>query len=103
MALRVVAKRLITSFHRPTLVVGPLQRYALSTSSVRYLDVKDLEKAKGALSALKEDPGNDVKLKLYGFYKQVLWPIAALWRSSIPIPRLLSVLAIQRSPVPSTS
>ncbi|KAL5467667.1 hypothetical protein EMCRGX_G031930 [Ephydatia muelleri] len=70
MALRVVAKRLITSFHRPTLVVGPLQRYALSTSSVRYLDVKDLEKAKGALSALKEDPGNDVKLKLYGFYKQ---------------------------------
>ena len=46
-----------------------------------------MEKAKGSLSALKEDPGNDVKLKLYGFYKQVHWPIAALWRSSIPIPQ----------------
>ena len=49
----------------------PLQRNALSTTSTSYLNVQDLEKAKSTLSTLKEDPGNDVKLKLYGFYKQV--------------------------------
>ena len=32
---------------------------------------EDLEKAKARLSVLTEDPGNDVKLKLYGLYKQV--------------------------------
>ncbi len=32
---------------------------------------EDLEKAKARLSILTEDPGNDVKLKLYGLYKQV--------------------------------
>ena len=34
-------------------------------------DGGDLEKAKEKLSTLTEDPGNDVKLKLYGLYKQV--------------------------------
>ena len=34
---------------------------------------EDLEKAKARLSVLTEDPGNDVKLKLYGLYKQVRW------------------------------
>ena len=32
---------------------------------------EDLEKAKARLSVLTEDPGNDVKLKLYSLYKQV--------------------------------
>ena len=32
---------------------------------------EDLEKAKTRLSVLTEDPGNDVKLKLYSLYKQV--------------------------------
>jgi len=27
--------------------------------------------AKDRLNALKEDPGNDVKLKIYGLFKQV--------------------------------
>ena len=35
--------------------------------------IEDLEKAKARLSVLTEDPGNDVKLKLYGLYKQVRW------------------------------
>ena len=32
---------------------------------------EDLEKAKARLTLLTEDPGNDVKLKLYALYKQV--------------------------------
>lgn len=89
MALRVLAKHLITSTrvvcsgYHPVLL-GPVQKYALSTTSVRYLNVQDLEKAKSALSALKEDPGNDIKLKLYGFYKQVRCLAAVLWRFSFP-------------------
>ena len=31
----------------------------------------DLNKAKQRLTALNEDPGNDVKLKLYSLFKQV--------------------------------
>ena len=31
----------------------------------------ELEKAKQMLNQLREDPGNDIKLKLYGLYKQV--------------------------------
>lgn len=69
--LRVVFKRLITSTRlQQPLIARPFQRYGVSTTSALNLDVKDLEKAKSALSTLKEDPGNDVKLKLYGFYKQ---------------------------------
>ena len=32
---------------------------------------QDLEKAKQAVTQLREDPGNDIKLELYGLYKQV--------------------------------
>lgn len=31
---------------------------------------KDFEKAQQRLKSLKEDPGNDAKLKLYGLFKQ---------------------------------
>ena len=31
----------------------------------------ELEQAKTRVTQLKEDPGNEVKLKLYGLYKQV--------------------------------
>lgn len=34
-------------------------------------DAADLEKAKERLATLTEDPGNEVKLKLYGLFKQV--------------------------------
>ena len=33
--------------------------------------VEELEAAKQKLSTLTEDPGNEAKLKLYGFFKQV--------------------------------
>lgn len=33
----------------------------------------ELEKAKQKLTTLTEDPGNDVKLKLYSLFKQVIW------------------------------
>lgn len=33
--------------------------------------VEELEKAKQAVLTLTQDPGNDVKLQLYGLYKQV--------------------------------
>ena len=36
---------------------------------------EDLEKAKARLNVLTEDPGNDMKLKLYGLYKQVGQPL----------------------------
>ena len=44
-----------------------------TSPSVRTFSIasEDLEKAKARLSVLTEDPGNDVKLKLYGLYKQV--------------------------------
>ncbi len=32
---------------------------------------KEFQEAQSRLSILKEDPGNDVKLKLYGLFKQV--------------------------------
>ena len=32
----------------------------------------DLERAKRKLTTLSEDPGNDVKLKLYSLFKQVI-------------------------------
>ena len=33
----------------------------------------DLERAKQKLATLSEDPGNEVKLKLYSLFKQVRW------------------------------
>ena len=35
---------------------------------------EELERAKARVTQLKEDPGNEVKLKLYGLFKQVLHP-----------------------------
>ncbi len=45
-------------------------RWLWSTTPV-FNSAGDLEKAKERLSALTEDPGNDVKLKLYALFKQV--------------------------------
>lgn len=42
----------------------------LGTTPSLWGDSADLEKAKEKLSTLTEDPGNEVKLKLYGLYKQ---------------------------------
>lgn len=33
--------------------------------------VEQFEQAKGKLSALRNDPGNEVKLKIYALFKQV--------------------------------
>ena len=35
---------------------------------------EELERAKARVTQLKEDPGNEVKLKLYGLFKQVPHP-----------------------------
>ena len=43
----------------------------LSVSATRLTGEEELGKAKEKLSRLKEDPGNDIKLKLYGLFKQV--------------------------------
>ena len=43
-----------------------------STSAARLATEKDLERAKEKLSQVKEDPGNEIKLKLYGLFKQVI-------------------------------
>ena len=52
---------------------------AVQTLSPRFVSVSaclgasegELEQAKTRVTQLKEDPGNEVKLKLYGLYKQV--------------------------------
>ena len=52
---------------------------AVQTLSSRFVSVSaclgasegELEQAKTRVTQLKEDPGNEVKLKLYGLYKQV--------------------------------
>ena len=57
---------------------------------------EDLEKAKARLSVLTEDPGNDVKLKLYGLYKQVRRAsLGSGWLSiaNTPIPLVSSLPA----------
>lgn len=57
---------------------------------------EDLEKAKARLSILTEDPGNDVKLKLYGLYKQVRRAsLGSGWLSiaNTPIPLVSSLPA----------
>lgn len=40
--------------------------------------MQQFEEAKGRLSALKKDPGNEVKLRIYALFKQVscspCWP-----------------------------
>ncbi|XP_029446435.1 enoyl-CoA delta isomerase 2, mitochondrial isoform X1 [Rhinatrema bivittatum] len=41
-----------------------------TTSSVMQVSQEEFEKAKEQLKSLKEDPGNEVKLKLYGLFKQ---------------------------------
>jgi hypothetical protein len=38
----------------------------------------DLERAKQKLATLSEDPGNEVKLKLYSLFKQVRWKLGYL-------------------------
>lgn len=37
--------------------------------------VDDFNKAKGQLGTLKNDPGNEVKLKIYALFKQVRMPL----------------------------
>jgi hypothetical protein len=41
-------------------------------SSTNQLVSKQFEDAKSKLATLTEDPGNDVKLKLYALFKQVI-------------------------------
>jgi len=43
----------------------------VSVSAALTASEEDLELAKQRVTQLKEDPGNEVKLKLYGLYKQV--------------------------------
>ena len=51
----------------------------MQTVSPRFVSVsaslgaseEELERAKARVTQLKEDPGNEVKLKLYGLFKQV--------------------------------
>ena len=40
-------------------------------SKLTQLVSKEFENAKTKLNTLKEDPGNDVKLKIYALFKQV--------------------------------
>ena len=47
-------------------------------STARLAAEEELEKAKERLSRLKEDPGNEIKLKLYGLFKQVNVPYVRL-------------------------
>ena len=52
----------------------------------------ELEKAKQMLNQLREDPGNDIKLKLYGLYKQVkdtTLYIHIYEKSNMPFPYML--------------
>jgi len=42
-----------------------------STASVMAASVEDFNRAKEKLGTLKEDPGNQVKLKIYALFKQV--------------------------------
>lgn len=44
------------------------RQFHLSSQS---LVSKEFEEAKAKLSTLQEDPGSDVKLKIYGLFKQV--------------------------------
>lgn len=48
-----------------------LWKRSLSLSPSLFNDIKTLEQAKQRVTQLATDPGNDVKLKLYAFYKQV--------------------------------
>ena len=50
----------------------------------------DLDKAKERVTTLSEDPGNDVKLKLYGLYKQVRY----LQRSSADLEEVVRLMEI---------
>ena len=72
--LRACAKQLCCSVRRQAMAKKSVINLSSRTSpSVRPFSSasEDLEKAKARLSVLPEDPGNDVKLKLYGLYKQV--------------------------------
>lgn len=65
---------------------------AVQTLSPRFVSVSaclgasegELEQAKTRVTQLKEDPGNEVKLKLYGLYKQV--PRSHLTHTHTPNP-----------------
>lgn len=70
-------------------------RYMLSTPSCRrsfhttqllgLVSEDELENAKQKLTTLTEDPGNDVKLKLYSLFKQVIWN-CTWWRTAMGLP-----------------
>ena len=48
-----------------------LWKRSLSLSPSLFNDIETLEQAKQRVTQLATDPGNDIKLKLYAFYKQV--------------------------------
>ncbi|XP_055348431.1 enoyl-CoA delta isomerase 2-like [Paramacrobiotus metropolitanus] len=77
-----VASSRITSAYR---LVGP-------TTTTRFpvrcfASAKDFESAKERLNTLKEDPGPDVKLKLYGLFKQ-----ATVGQCNAPKPGMLDIV-----------
>ena len=48
-----------------------VMKRSLSLSGILWNEDEILQKAKEKVNQLTADPGNDVKLKLYSFYKQV--------------------------------
>ena len=50
----------------------PSRMLHLSAVSARPAHDAEFEDAKKRLNSLKEDPGNEVKLKMYALFKQVL-------------------------------
>ena len=78
------ASPLTSSFHGESLPVRaicsrqsfPFTLRGLTTTPILSGTPEDLERAKQQVGTLTEDPGNEVKLKLYALFKQVtlyLW------------------------------
>ncbi|XP_059178229.1 enoyl-CoA delta isomerase 2-like [Physella acuta] len=58
-----------------------------TSSCLRPAHDKDFEKAKERLNKLKEEPGNDVKLKIYGLFKQ-----ATQGKCNVPKPGMMDLV-----------
>jgi peroxisomal 3,2-trans-enoyl-CoA isomerase len=50
--------------------LSKLNKNGLHATIVNFFASKQFEEAKSRLSTLKEDPGNEIKLKLYALFKQ---------------------------------
>lgn len=49
-----------------------------TTNSIMQFSQEDFEKAKEQVNLLQDEPSDDIKLKLYALYKQVLQPFTFL-------------------------